>query len=155
MSRLGAPLAAVIPLVGIVVAVACGTPDHLYPARRFDRARGCVNPIASLDVVDGTNPGSLCAIVCLVSTRADGGAPDLWVSSECEPFPPFFDTSGADPDCARAIDVYTNGPSCASDGGVLTDAGAADAAREGAAADAAIDADAADSGGPDVDAATD
>jgi len=145
---------ATFALVGVLVALACGGSDsYIYPARQFDRARGCVNRIASLGVVDGTNPGSLCSVVCLVSTRTDGGPPDLWISSECEPYPAFFDISGTDPDCARAIAIYMNGPPCAVlDGGPLVapDAGP----EEGGAVDSGSpDAADPDSAAPDAGAA--
>jgi hypothetical protein len=122
----------------IGLAVACGTTSHIYPGNLFDRARGCLDPVSSVDVVTGADPGSGCPVTCLVSTTADAGVYTLYVSNECAPFPPFYDTSGKDPDCARAIAAFTLGPQCLSDGGV-----------SGGPPDAGADA-----GTPDADAAT-
>ncbi len=144
--------------LAILIAVACGSTSHIYPARRFDRARGCVDPISSLDVVDGTEPGGLCALVCLVATTGDGGDRAIFVGTECEPYPPFFDVSGSDPDCVRAMDAFTAGPSCLADGGV-SEGGPADTGADvtpppdAGPADAGVDAndDASDSAITDAD----
>ncbi len=131
---------AVLP-AAVLVAVACGTSSHIYPGNQFDRTRGCLEPVSSVDVVTGDNPGSSCPVTCLVSTTAEAGVYTLYVSNECAPFPPFYDTSGKDPDCARAIAAFTLGPQCLSDGGVS--GGPADAgpdATSDAGADAVADA---------------
>jgi hypothetical protein len=125
-----------------LVAVACGSAaSHIYPANLFDRTLGCIEPVSSVDVVTGADPGSGCPLVCLVSTTAEAGVFTLYVSNECPPFPPFYDTSGADPDCARAIAAFKDGPQCLDDGGISggpPDAGLPDA--DAAVTDAAADA---------------
>ncbi len=151
-----------LPLAALLLVMACGTTSHIFPGRRFDRTRGCLDPFSSIDVLDGTNPGSLCMASCLVGRATDGGEPVIYVSSECAPFPPFYDLSAADPDCARAVAAYTQGPACLADGGVgeggAPDAGAADSAATDAAGDGAADsatADAAADAADAADAATD
>ena len=72
--------------------------------------------------MDGPDPGATCTPVCLLGPADDKGVIPIYVTTECPPIPRMFDQSGASPDCARALDVFAHGPSCAS----LTDAGARD-----------------------------
>jgi len=134
--------AAVSVTLAIVSALACGTPDHVFAGRRFNRTNGCLDPVSLLDVVRGADPGSTCDPLCFVALDGDGGVPDLYISRECGPYPPLFETSGKDPDCARAFAAFANGPSCLPDGGVgsVVDAGTDAAADTGTDATGATDA---------------
>jgi hypothetical protein len=101
-----------------IVHISCGTSSHLYTGRFFSESRGCLGTESSIDVVEDETPGS-CAPVCLVRAKdpnADGGR-SVYVSTMCSPYPKGFDTSGADPACARALDALSRNDTCLSDGG--------------------------------------
>jgi hypothetical protein len=114
-------LAIVLPLaaIGLTMAVAsCGEGSHSYNARRFDRERGCLGRMESLDSVEGDEPGSDCAIKCLVpQSRGDGGDVPIYVSTMCPPYPAFFDTTGTQPGCSEAMAAAERNDICSGDGG--------------------------------------
>jgi hypothetical protein len=116
----------------LVFAIACGSGSYKFAGRRFDPARGCLDPISTLSSIDGTDPGATCAAVCLVRAADDGGIA-IYVTSACPPYPRLFDSSGTAPDCARALDAFAQGVPCLPDAGMdasgLADA-PADAARD-------------------------
>jgi hypothetical protein len=104
-----------LALVGLV---ACkDAVSHIYPGRRYDPARKCVESTTSIDVVEGSDPGSACAPTCIVSPPSSKGDTTIYVSKECPPYPPLFDTSGRPPGCDEAVRAYTAGCACASDAG--------------------------------------
>ncbi len=100
--------------------------------RFFSEPRGCLGTESSIDVVEGDTPGS-CAPVCLVRAKdpnADGGR-SVYVSTMCAPYPPGFDTSGADPACPRALEAQSRNDTCLSDGGSTHPAPPSDAGGDG------------------------
>lgn len=94
---------------------ACDDATHPYTARGYDEARGCLMPLGSVDVVDGTDPGN-CAPVCLNQPNRDAGRA-IFVSTMCAPYPFGVDTSGKDSACGPALDALARGDICLSDGG--------------------------------------
>jgi len=110
-------IAVVVPLamLGVVLgAASCDDGTHVYSASQYDPAHQCLGPAQTLDVVSGGDPGSGCALKCLVSTSG-GGA--IYVSSQCPPYPPLFDTSGAQTGCDEALAAGERGDTCLGDGG--------------------------------------
>ncbi|WP_394844516.1 hypothetical protein LZC95_46615 [Pendulispora brunnea] len=104
--------------LGIAALASCDDGSHAYGARAYDRARGCLGPTQSLDVVSGDDPGSNCAIKCLVPRSSGAGAETaVYVSRQCPPYPPQFDTSGLQPGCVEAIAALERGAFCLTDGG--------------------------------------
>jgi hypothetical protein len=75
-----------------------------------------VNVTTSIDVVDGPDPSAPCDPLCVVVPSSEGGIA-VYVSTECGPYPPAADTSGASPGCARALAAYNRNNTCADDGG--------------------------------------
>ena len=118
--------------VALVVFASCGSPAYIYPARRFDPVRKCLEPYTSLATIDGTQPGGLCGVVCLLAPPSAGAERSVYVSTECEPYPPLYDSSGTSPDCAGALLAFANGPSCAPvDAGSTPDAAVPDSGVDG------------------------
>jgi hypothetical protein len=104
--------------LGILVAMACGDPSHVYAGRRFVDDRGCIDPTTSLDVVTGDVPKQACAPTCLTQPHPDGGR-TVYVSTMCAPYPFGFDATGADPVCASALAASARNDTCLEDGGSL------------------------------------
>ncbi|HWL86233.1 MAG TPA: hypothetical protein VNO21_10545 [Polyangiaceae bacterium] len=128
------PLVLALPFAAmgaLFAAVSCGDGSHVYGARTLDRTHGCVGPMVTLDVVTGDDPGMDCAIKCLVSTSATDGDTPVYVSQECPPYPPNFDTSGLQSGCDEAIAAAERNDICLADGG-STNPGTQDASVQDA-----------------------
>lgn len=99
--------------------LACeGSPTHVYSARKFVRARQCLEVPTGIDVVDGRDPGASCALKCLVTPPGrDPDARELYVSTGCPPYPPLFDTTGLVDGCEEALAAAERDDRCLSDGG--------------------------------------
>jgi hypothetical protein len=107
--------AALAALACILQAFACDeVASHPFPARLYEPGRGCVGAPIALDVVEGPDPGG-CAATCIV--RSGDGGRDVYVSTMCAPYPPFHDTTGADPLCGPALAAFARTDLCLSDGG--------------------------------------
>lgn len=105
----------------VVVAAAGGgcnsQGSHIYAGRIYDTSRGCLGGTVTLDVVDGADVPDNCSLKCLVAPAADGAPRSVYVSTQCPPYPPLCDTSGALPGCAEAIAAGGRGDLCLVDGG--------------------------------------
>ena len=120
-----------------LVAACDDSGSHVFAARLYEPTRLCVDPTTSVDVVNGNDPGSSCEPTCLTPHAApDGGAPEIYVSRMCPPYPPLYDTAGGVAGCDGAIAATVRGDTCLADGGsshpVLAEAGvdaASDAGR--------------------------
>ena len=104
------------------LALACDGPvSHIFAGRLYEAARGCVDSVTSIDVVDGPMPGTPCAPSCFVGPYAtDAGDKPVYVSTMCAPFPPAFDTTGTAPACAAALAAYGRNDTCLDDGGTTS-----------------------------------
>lgn len=115
------------------IALACSDAvSHIYAGRTYDRARDCIGPTQSIDVVKGSSAVFSCDAVCLLNA-GDGGA-GYFVSSECAPYPSFYSVNPADRACTRALAAAARGDVCFEDGG-----SAAPAVDAGVIADASND----------------
>jgi hypothetical protein len=119
-----------------LVAFGCTDyPKHIIPGQLYETARDCVDPTASIDIVDGPDPGSYCPPTCLVTPAgANGGPPGVYVTTECglDSPPPLYDTSGTEPACMGALAAFARGDVCQMDG---TSSCPADASMECGSAD--------------------
>lgn len=106
-----------------VVAVACilhamiacdDVASHIYQGRVYLEDRDCLGTTSVVDVVEGADPGT-CAPVCLVGKQ--DGARAVYASTMCPPYPKFFDTSGSDVACPRALSALSRADTCFADGG--------------------------------------
>jgi hypothetical protein len=135
-----ARLASVVAAGAGIAALALACDDavsHVFAGRLYEPARGCVDTVTSIDVVDGPAPGGPCAPACFVGPYAtDAGDKPVYVSTMCAPFPPAFDTTGTAPACAVALAAYARNDTCLDDGGTTSPPAPADG---GAASDAATD----------------
>ena len=114
------PACAVIAaLLVLAMIAACGdNRSHIYTGRLFEPARSCLDSAATIDVVDGTDPGSLCAKKCIATLApGDGGPRAIYVSSMCPPYPTFSDTTGAAIGCDQALAASERSDLCLADGG--------------------------------------
>ncbi len=116
MNRAAAVFAIVCILQAVVFAACSEEGTAVYQARLYDRARDCLGPGTSIDVVTGREPTRICPVVCLVQKQGDGGR-IVYTSTQCAPYPVEFDVSGAEPICAAAIAAHTRNDTCLSDGG--------------------------------------
>jgi hypothetical protein len=119
-----------IALALLLCASCKDTISHIYAGRRYDPVGHCVDLTSSIDVVDGNDPGATCAPTCLLSPPTKTGETTVYVSRECPPYPPLFDTSGQSPTCADALRAYEAPIACIDGGIVIPDAGGGDAAHE-------------------------
>jgi hypothetical protein len=100
----------------ILHVAACDDPvSHIFVGRFYVDGRDCLGTNATIDVVEGADPGD-CAPVCLVKPDDDGGR-SVYVSTMCAPYPPFYDAGGGDPGCPRALAALARGDTCLADGG--------------------------------------
>jgi hypothetical protein len=90
--------------------------SHIFIARAYVAASGCVDPSSGIDVVDGPPPTTGCTPVCVVD---QGG--NVYVSGMCPPYPMLDKVEtvdgGLDPTCAAALAVYECNVTCGVDGG--------------------------------------
>jgi hypothetical protein len=80
--------------------------SHIYAGRQYEPTAKCVDAPSTIDVVTGNDPGATCGPICLVAPPTSTGATTTYVSNECAPYPPLFDTSGNGANCAAAITAY-------------------------------------------------
>jgi hypothetical protein len=137
-----------------LAAAACDGPvSHVYSARAYDKARRCLGPNLSIDVLSGADPGAGCAPLCIVgrSSVIPGSPEAIYVTTMCAPHPPTFDISGRRPECVEALAAFSRSDGCLvvdagppPDAATPSDAGAdvdlSDAGDAGDATDAAFDA---------------
>ncbi len=115
-------------LVPATIAACSDNRSHVYTGRLFEPARNCLDPATSIDVVDGTDPGSSCVKKCIATLApSDGGPRQIYVSSVCPPYPTFSDTTGTAVGCDQALAASDRSDVCLADGGsshpALPDAG--------------------------------
>jgi hypothetical protein len=89
--------------------------SHIYLGRPYDDQRQCLGDTAGVDVVSGNDPGLGCDPTCLIGKLDETNT--VYVSTECPPFPMFFDTTGTDPRCAGALAASARNDICNDDGG--------------------------------------
>ncbi len=105
---------ALFSLAAALVAVAAcenQTGTYVYRGRQYDPKEKCLGATRALDVIDLTTEPALCAPVCLVQTKYDGGEA-VYVSNVCPPYPPDFDTSGSNALCPEALVAADNASGC-------------------------------------------
>jgi hypothetical protein len=109
---------AALAVLGAIVFVACDdtAASHIYRGRPYDIARDCLDDTGSVDVVSGPDTSLGCDPTCLISTLPEAGDV-VFASTQCPPFPEFFDVSGKDPRCAKAIAAVNRSDICNDDGG--------------------------------------
>ena len=113
--------------------------SHVYSGREFDEGRFCLDDVSSIDVVDGPEPETPCAPVCIVGAGDDAVASLVYVSTMCAPYPqPPYDTRGTDPRCATALALYDANATCLDDGGVANPVDAASLVDAGNPADSNV-----------------
>lgn len=90
--------------LGAALVLACGGPNsHVLSGRRYLADRDCVEALSSVDVVEGPDPGRTCAPICIVGQSPLLVGPAVYVTTQCPPYPPTFDLSGENPECAGAL----------------------------------------------------
>lgn len=111
--------AAIAVLVVLSAIAACtDNRSHIYAGRLFDPARNCLETASSIDVVDGTDPGSSCEKKCIATLApSDGGLRQIYVSSMCPPYPTFSDTTETAAGCDHALAASERSDLCLADGG--------------------------------------
>jgi hypothetical protein len=112
-ARLSALAAA--PLAAI--AIACGVDSYVYTGRFYVEGRDCLATESSIEVVAGDPAPENCTPTCLVQQTTPDRETRVYVSTTCPPHPYGFDTSGADPRCARALAAFARSDTCLLDGG--------------------------------------
>jgi hypothetical protein len=98
---------------------ACDDPgSYIFSGEQYDPVLNCMEPVTSIDVIAGSQPGS-CAPVCILSLPQDGGQ-IAYVSTLCGPYPdyPFETDAGSDPLCIAAMAAF-NADALCEDGGVV------------------------------------
>ncbi len=116
MTRAALLLLAVASVV--MAAWACsGARSHVFPAQRYVAERRCLLSAASIDVVDGKDTGGGCALKCLVAPPEEDAGRAVYVSTQCPPYPPLFDTTGTSTTCREAIGAADRDDLCLPDGG--------------------------------------
>jgi hypothetical protein len=117
--------------------------SHIYSGEAFDTTLGCLEPLQSIDVVEGPAPGGTCAPTCILSLPDDADPQQVFVSSMCAPYPlyPYDSDAGSDPRCVAAIAAFERNTLCEDGGGILNPFPDA-AADAGASTDAATVGDA-------------
>jgi hypothetical protein len=92
--------------------------SYIFSGEQYNPTLQCLEPVASIDIVAGTQPGS-CAPVCILTVPQDGGQV-AYVSTMCGPYPvyPFETDAGADPLCVAALAAFQRDALC-EDGGVV------------------------------------
>ena len=100
--------------------------SHIFAGEEYDSVKECLDPVSSIDVITGPDPGS-CPAACIVSFDPEDGGKTAYLSTMCGPYPqyPFEKDAGGEPLCAQAFAALKANAYCA-DGGTLlgaTDAG--------------------------------
>jgi hypothetical protein len=131
------------------LVVACGDArSHIFIGRPYDPTRQCLGDTGSIDIVSGPDPGLGCPATCLIGKLDETST--VYVSTQCQPFPMFFDTSGADPRCAGALAASARDDICDDEGG---SSNPIEAGADVVASDVAAETSA-DTGAPPSDAST-
>ena len=124
----------------VLAGAACeGADSYIYTARRHDPARGCLEPYAAVEVVDGPGVAATCPETCLTVGS------DVFVTTMCPPLPAIAtELQNDDEACvaARRASAVTCGEDDAADGSTST-------GSDGSGPDATTDLDAASSDGGD------
>ena len=126
-------------------AFACSGPgSHVLSGRRYLPERDCVEALTAIDVVEGPDPGRACEPLCIIGQSPLIEGPGVYVTTQCPPYPPTFDLSVTNPDCAAAYEAFarldvckaegSSNPRDAGDAGDDLDAEAEDASTEDAGA---------------------
>jgi hypothetical protein len=124
----------------LAVAAAGGCDEsksHVYVAQLYEPARDCLDPSASLDIIQTGQAGLTCAPTCIVlpSPPSPGGE-KVYVSTMCGPYPADYDVSGTDATCPSALAAFARGPDvCNSDGTSTNPADAGAEAGDGGGGD--------------------
>ena len=99
-----------LALAAVALGACNDTVSHIFAGRQYDPTNHCVEPTTTIDVVAGNDPGAGCPAVCLVSPPTQTGDRTIYVSKECPPYPPLFDTDGGT--CGVAITTYNAATPC-------------------------------------------
>jgi hypothetical protein len=112
---------------------------HIFTGEQYNATLQCLEPVASIDVIDGPEPGS-CPAVCILTVPQDGGQL-AYVSTLCGPYPqyPFEADASSDPLCIAAMNAYRINALC-EDGGVVVLGDAGVDAKSEAGSEAGADA---------------
>lgn len=150
--------------------------SHVYTGRQYEPQHYCLGDLQSIDVVEGAQPNTPCAPICIVSEPLEGGVAVAYVSTMCPPYPifPYDSDAGSTALCEAALLANTYDTTCEDDGAIINvppeageaggdggdagDAGEPDATTADAEADATTGVDAGSDAGNDatvVDAGSD
>jgi len=125
-------------IVSFSAAACTDTPTHIFYGQAYEPALDCLDSVTVVDTISGADTGQSCPLVCIAAPPAFEAGVTVYVSTTCAPYPPLFDVSGTDPQCAPALAAARRQSTCLSDGGVsspLVDAGA-DSASDSTTSDA-------------------
>lgn len=125
---------------GLIVTACDDDPAHAFFAQAYEPGRDCLDTVTALDTIDGEDTGQDCPPLCIVSEpgAADAGV-TVYVSTTCEPYPPFFDVSQTNPLCAPALLAAKNQSTCFPDGGRSSNVPDVDASTPSTDAGAIVD----------------
>jgi hypothetical protein len=106
----------------MVLASACDdTPTHIFYGQEYNPTLGCLESVTAVDTIGGDDTGQSCALVCVASPPdPEASTVVVYASTTCPPYPPLFDVSGKDPQCAPALAAARSGTTCLDDGGVVS-----------------------------------
>ena len=116
-------------------AIACdNTPTHIFYGQEYDPTLDCLETVTAVDTIGGADTGQSCALVCVAAPLDPEAGVTVYASTTCPPYPPLFDVSGNNPQCAPALAAAKRQSSCLADGGVsapiIIDSGASDATTD-------------------------
>jgi hypothetical protein len=99
--------------------------SHIFAGQEYDAVKECLDPVSSIDVIAGPDPGT-CPAACVVALAEDGGK-TAYLSTMCGPYPvyPFEKNTAGEPLCAQAFAAFKASAYCA-DGGTLLGGGVSD-----------------------------
>ncbi len=88
----------------------CSDGAHAFLARTWNDSAQCLDVLRAIDVMNGSEAVSGCAVRCL-RTRTSPSV--LYVTSMCDPNPPSLDfVDGSDEACAKAVAAWNQKTSC-------------------------------------------
>jgi hypothetical protein len=119
----------------MLLAIACdNTPTHIFYGQEYNAAADCLETVTAVDTISGADTGQSCALVCVASPLDPEAGVTVYASTTCPPYPPLFDVSGNNPQCAPALAAAKRQSSCLDDGGasapIIFDSGIADASTD-------------------------